>query len=696
MQSTRVCSWLAMAVMLLAVPSMAVAAPGAPRPEFGFGGVAPFTFGLAGSQRIGRIVATPTGIVVVGSVEGELVQARLSDSGSLDVTYPNGPLKFPSGGQLTPVPFGPADAALRPGGGIAITAYGFDLFFFRPDRAVLYELTPAGFIEFGFQSVVGLLGGPTGATSGAIAIQEDGREVVIGTVSDGPALRMVIVRQSRDTNLDPSFGINGFAELGAEISGAKSGRALTLQPDGKIVAVGALATSGSTSTVLVVGRFTSSGGIDTSFAGDGLQMVEVPPVSIFGYVNVHLLPGGRILVATSNTIVALTATGEPDVGFATAGTLTPAGPIVHTVTSPLGDLYVLTDAAVTAYTSDGQVNTTFGNGGVATLQRAGATAMALHPGGDLLVGSPEGAGVVVERIEGRQIFRLSIADAEIVEGGSGDRTITAVVTLDRPSDGPVSAAWATSPITATAGSDYRSASGVVSLAPGQTSATIQAAVVGDILGEADETFRITLSSAVGAVIADGTAIVTIRNDDDRIPPVIQSKNNVVAEAKVSPVPVVYTSPLATDNLTPAVTVNCQPRSGALFPLGTTPVKCIATDGNGNTAGSTFNVIVRTPTTSGAVTNPGNLNRELSRAAPGQRVRVTAGGFAARSKVRLVFLASNGNTTLLEIVRAEADGRIDARLKIPKTAPRGSAQIVAIGDSGNGELVRVWELVITRH
>lgn len=695
-------AFLAIALAVVLLPAVTAAAPGDPRPGFGSGGLASFTFGLGGTQRIARIVVTPTGIVAVGSVgvHSFVVRARLTEAGALDTSYPNGPLTFPDGTQLQPIPSGPADAALRPGGGIAITAQGPDLFFIGsqdPYRPVLYELDPAGFIEFGFNSVVGLLINGEVPISGAIAMQNDGRELVIGTLSGGPggAFRMVVVRQDRPLNLDISFGLNGVVDLDATGSSGvliKLGRALALQPDGKIVAVGTLGAGSSTS--LVVGRFTTSGAVDTSFAGDGVQNLTVPAFPATGYVNTHVLPSGRVLVVTSSTIVALTAAGELDASFGAGGTLTPVGPIVHSVISPLGALYVLTGAAVTAYTGDGQLNASFGSGGVTTLQRAGATAMALHPDGDLLVGSPNGTGVAVERIEGPQIYRLSIADAAIVEGSSGDRTVSVVVSLDRPSDAPVSATWATSAGSAAAGTDYRSASGSVTIAAGQTTATIQAAVIGDILGETDEFFRITLSSPIGAIISDGTAIVTIHNDDDRIPPVIATKPTVVVEAAKAPVAVVYTAPTATDRNDGPVTPVCSPRSGASFGFGATRVTCTATDRNGNAAASTFDVIVRLPTSVGAVTDPRDLDHALTTAAPGQKVRVTAGGFAPGSKVRLLIRTAGDGVSVLDSTRAGPDGRIDVRTKIPKTARAGAAEVVAIGTTGAQELVRVWALEIT--
>jgi chitinase len=53
----------------------------------------------------------------------------------------------------------------------------------------------------------------------------------------------------------------------------------------------------------------------------------------------------------------------------------------------------------------------------------------------------------------------------------------------------------------------------VTFAPGQTSATIHVAVLGDILYEEDETFGVVLSSPTGASLGRATGIGTILNDD---------------------------------------------------------------------------------------------------------------------------------------------------------------------------------------
>lgn len=76
--------------------------------------------------------------------------------------------------------------------------------------------------------------------------------------------------------------------------------------------------------------------------------------------------------------------------------------------------------------------------------------------------------------------------------------------------------WATANGTATAGQDYVAASGTLTFASGETQKTISITVNGDTTPEANETFRVLLSSPINATIADGDGLGTITDDDSTI------------------------------------------------------------------------------------------------------------------------------------------------------------------------------------
>ena len=106
---------------------------------------------------------------------------------------------------------------------------------------------------------------------------------------------------------------------------------------------------------------------------------------------------------------------------------------------------------------------------------------------------------------------VSVADARAREGE--DETIDFAVSLSRAASGQVTVAYATADGTATAGEDYTRASGKLKFAPGETEKTVRVPVLDDVVDEGEETFRLRLSAASGARIADGVATGTIVNSD---------------------------------------------------------------------------------------------------------------------------------------------------------------------------------------
>lgn len=101
---------------------------------------------------------------------------------------------------------------------------------------------------------------------------------------------------------------------------------------------------------------------------------------------------------------------------------------------------------------------------------------------------------------------LSIADAS---GRESDGTLVFEVSLNKPWDVPVSFDYASAHGAATAGSDYLSTSGTLSINAGPTSARIEVRVLPDVLNEEDESFSLSLSQVSEASLADGHAVGVI-------------------------------------------------------------------------------------------------------------------------------------------------------------------------------------------
>lgn len=108
---------------------------------------------------------------------------------------------------------------------------------------------------------------------------------------------------------------------------------------------------------------------------------------------------------------------------------------------------------------------------------------------------------------------ISINSVSENEGNTGTKNFVFTVTLSAATTVPVSVRYTTSDQSATAGSDYTSASQVLTFGIGEISKTFSVSVIGDNLVESNETFTVTLSNAVAGRIIGGPATGTIVNDD---------------------------------------------------------------------------------------------------------------------------------------------------------------------------------------
>ena len=153
----------------------------------------------------------------------------------------------------------------------------------------------------------------------------------------------------------------------------------------------------------------------------------------------------------------------------------------------------------------------------------GDTAVEADEGFNLLLSGASGAtiadGTGVGTIANDDVPpSLAITDAQVVEGDAGTKQLVFTVALSRAATSAVSVGFATQNGTATAGSDYVAGTGTLNFAVGELSKTIAVTLNGDTAVEADESFNLLLSNAVGATIADGMGLGTILNDD--VPPTL--------------------------------------------------------------------------------------------------------------------------------------------------------------------------------
>jgi len=129
---------------------------------------------------------------------------------------------------------------------------------------------------------------------------------------------------------------------------------------------------------------------------------------------------------------------------------------------------------------------------------------------------------------------LSINDASVSEGNAGTTTATFTATLTAPATSVVTVNYASADGTATAGSDYTAASGVLTFAVGEVTKTVSVTIHGDATVEPDETFAVNLGTVSGATLVDASGQGTIVNDDVAPPlPSLSIADVVVAEGNAA-------------------------------------------------------------------------------------------------------------------------------------------------------------------
>jgi uncharacterized delta-60 repeat protein len=185
-----------------------------------------------------------------------------------------------------------------------------------------------------------------------LALQADGKIVIVGYSGVYPEANSAVARLNNDGSPDNSFGSGG--SVISVFSTTDGLEAVAVQSDGRIVAVGwAAVTSGNNGTEVLVARYNSDGTLDTSFGANGAVMTNlrshIPDYWFFtaSAEDVALLADGKILVAAQTTTVSF------------------------------GRMALL------RYNSDGTLDQTFGEKGVTTIEfhvqnpNGGATAVAL-------------------------------------------------------------------------------------------------------------------------------------------------------------------------------------------------------------------------------------------------------------------------------------------------------------------------------
>jgi uncharacterized delta-60 repeat protein len=299
-------------------------------------------------QPDGKVVAVGSGF---GSPHGhlDLALSRYNPNGSLD-------LSFSEDGRQT-IDFGDDDeatgVALQANGKIVVvghagSSYGdFRLARYNPNGSLDTSFSGDGKQTTQF--------GGAGAGATGVAIQENGKIVVVGEARSGSGSApedFALARYNSNGTLDTTFSSDG-KQTTDFATAADGAMGVAVQGDGKIVAVGVARGGGIDFGVT---RYKPNGALDTSFSGDGRQRTDFGGTDEANAVEIQA--NGKILAA----------------GFTHAG----GGDFALARYNPNG-------ALDTSFSGDGRQKTDFGG----TFEEANG--VALQPDGKIVaVGEADG------------------------------------------------------------------------------------------------------------------------------------------------------------------------------------------------------------------------------------------------------------------------------------------------------------------
>jgi hypothetical protein len=281
---------------------------------------------------------------------------------------------------------------------------------------------------------------------------------------------------------------------------------------------------------------------------------------------------------------------------------------------------------------------------------------------------------------------LSVSDVTVTEGNGGTSPAAFVISLSSPSGQTVSVGYATADGSATAGSDYVTTFGTLTIPPGSAGGTASVDVVGDLAYEPNESFLLNLSAPLNATLLDDQGTGTITNDDS--PPTVSIGDVVVPRGPSGTTTAVFPVTLSAatyqtvgvdfstaDGTATAGTDYVATSGGLSIPPGTTTGAInVAVNGSAGPGGKTFFVNLASPTNAGL----GDAQGRATLTVAGQ-------AFYAVAPCRVVDTRNAAQGAPALVANTSRSFAIAGSCGVPATAKAVSVNVTVTGPTGSGDL-----------
>ncbi len=358
----------------------------------------------------------------------------------------------------------------------------------------------------------------------AVAIQGD-KIIVAGYTTDGGNYDFALARYTSDGRLDSSFGVNG--KVITDFGYYDHINSIALQK-GKIIVAGTTNYPIGGDSYAALARYTTDGALDSSFGVNGLVTTNLS--GLYDQATSVAIQGDNIILAgyTDNLVdfkydfalTRYTADGTLDSSFGENGKVITdihqSYDYAYSIALQ-GDKIIVGGSAIARYSSDGVLDSSFGENGK-VLTDFGVASMALqgdrlYAVGSLTPNTGESYGAIAAyQLETPTPTKPSISIADVTVCESQKQAVV-TVHLSAPSTQVVQVDYHTHNITAYPTRDYLSTKWTLQFAAGTTTAKIKICIVNDSVCEPTEQFEVLLSNPQNATLLDSIGIVTIKDDD---------------------------------------------------------------------------------------------------------------------------------------------------------------------------------------